>query len=91
MIWMHILLCLVIATGLSMAQPPSKPKITGIAHVALKVHNFAASQSFHHGYLGYEEAFTLPKTDGSIGTAFIKINERHFIGLSPESEPRAVN
>ena len=91
MISMRILPGLLFATVLPPGQIPARPKITGIAHVALKVHNFAASQSFHHGYLGYEEAFTLPKTGGSVGTAFIKINERHFIGLSPESEPRAVN
>ena len=87
MIWMHILLCLVIATGLSMAQPPSKPKITGIAHVVLQARDFAASRSFYHDYLGYDEAFTLPKADSSIGTAFIKINECQYIELSPESEP----
>lgn len=91
MISMRILLGLLFATALLPGQTPARPKITGIAHVALQAHNFAASQSFHHGYLGYEKAFTLPKTDGFIGTAFIKINVRQFIGLSPESEPRAVN
>ena len=85
MIWMRILLCLVIATGLSMAQPPSRPKILGIAHVALQARDFAASRSFYHDYLGYDEAFTLPKADSSIGTAFLKINERQHIELSPES------
>lgn len=78
------MLCL-LSSGVALAQP-QRPKITGIAHVALAAHDFEASRSFYHDFLGYDEVFTLPKPDGSVGTAFIKINERQYVELSPETE-----
>jgi lactoylglutathione lyase len=62
------------------------PRLPGLAHIALSAHDFAASRAYYRDFLGYEEVFTLPKADGSVGTAFIKINDRQYIELSPENE-----
>jgi catechol 2,3-dioxygenase-like lactoylglutathione lyase family enzyme len=59
--------------------PP--PPFNGIAHVALRVHDLAASTAFYEK-LGFEQAFDLKK-DGVSYESFIKINDQQFIELYP--------
>lgn len=59
--------------------PP--PPFNGIAHVALRVHDLAASTAFYEK-LGFEQAFDLKK-DGVSYESFIKINDHQFIELYP--------
>jgi len=56
-------------------------KLAGIAHVALRVHDLAASRAFYES-LGFEEAFDL-RRDNIPYESFIKINDRQFIELYP--------
>jgi catechol 2,3-dioxygenase-like lactoylglutathione lyase family enzyme len=62
--------------------PP--PPFNGIAHVALRVHDLAASVAFYEK-LGYEQAFDLRKNDIPY-ESFIKINDHQFIELYPATE-----
>ena len=62
--------------------PP--PPFNGIAHVAIRVHDLAASVSFYEK-LGFEQAFDLKK-DGVAYESFIKINDHQFIELYPVTE-----
>ncbi len=62
--------------------PP--PPFNGIAHVALRVHDLAASVAFYEK-LGYEQAFDLRKNDIPY-ESFIKINDHQFIELYPTTE-----
>jgi catechol 2,3-dioxygenase-like lactoylglutathione lyase family enzyme len=62
--------------------PP--PPFNGIAHVAIRVHDLAASTAFYEK-LGFEQAFDLKK-DGVSYESFIKINDRQFIELYPTAE-----
>jgi catechol 2,3-dioxygenase-like lactoylglutathione lyase family enzyme len=79
--------CLVILALASMflasllyAQPDTKtPPFNGIAHVALRVHDLAASVAFYEK-LGFEQAFDLRK-DNVPYESFIKINDTQFIEL----------
>ncbi len=61
------------------AFPPIK--LAGIAHVALRVRNLAASRAFYES-LGYEQAFDL-RHDDIPYESFIKIGDRQFIELYP--------
>jgi catechol 2,3-dioxygenase-like lactoylglutathione lyase family enzyme len=62
------------------AQPDTKtPPFNGIAHVALRVHDLAASIDFYEK-LGFEQAFDLRK-DNIPYESFIKINDTQFIEL----------
>jgi catechol 2,3-dioxygenase-like lactoylglutathione lyase family enzyme len=62
------------------AQPDTKtPPFNGIAHVALRVHDLAASVAFYEK-LGFEQAFDLRK-DNIPYESFIKINDTQFIEL----------
>src|ERR1700722_12082700 len=67
------------------AQPDTKtPPFNGIAHVALRVHDLAASVAFYEK-LGFEQAFDLRKNDVPY-ESFIKINDTQFIELYPITE-----
>jgi catechol 2,3-dioxygenase-like lactoylglutathione lyase family enzyme len=68
------------------AQTPQRPRITGVAHIALYVHDMAKAREFYSGFLGFGEPFKLDNPDGSLSMAFIKVNDRQYIELSPEKE-----
>jgi catechol 2,3-dioxygenase-like lactoylglutathione lyase family enzyme len=64
------------------AQPDTKtPPFNGIAHVAFRVKDLAASVDFYEK-LGFEQAFDLRK-DNIPYESFIKINDTQFIELYP--------
>lgn len=68
----------------SVSPPVVRPKILGIAHIALFVSDLAKARAFYTDLLGYDEPFTLPKPDGSVQIAFVKINDRQWIELFNE-------
>jgi catechol 2,3-dioxygenase-like lactoylglutathione lyase family enzyme len=67
------------ATAQNDGPPP--PPFNGIAHVAIRVHDLAASIAFYQK-LGFEQAFDLRKDDVPY-ESFIKINDTQFIELYP--------
>jgi catechol 2,3-dioxygenase-like lactoylglutathione lyase family enzyme len=78
---------LLVALSAAQAQaPPSRPPITGVAHIALLAHDVNESRDFYRTFLGFEEPYTLRKPDGSPSMLFFKINDRQYIELSPERE-----
>jgi catechol 2,3-dioxygenase-like lactoylglutathione lyase family enzyme len=50
------------------------------------VHDIEASRHFYKDFLGYSEPFS-SRTDGKLLTAFIKINDRQYVELAPETSP----
>jgi len=81
------LLILVILTTLASAQTPERPRITGVSHIALFVHDIDKSRGFYKDFLGFGEPFKLDNPDGSLSLTFIKVNDRQYIELFPEKEP----
>jgi catechol 2,3-dioxygenase-like lactoylglutathione lyase family enzyme len=77
------LLCLAVLSPARTQSAEAFPqiKLAGIAHVALRVHDLAASRAFYQS-LGFEEAFDL-RRDNVPYESFIKINDRQFIELYP--------
>ena len=68
--------------GSVLAQaPPARPKILGIAHLAVYVSDLDKAREFYRDLLGFEEPFTLPKPDGAVDIAFVKINDHQWIEL----------
>ena len=64
------------------AQPTvSRPKILGVAHLAVFVSDLPKARAFYEDLLGFVEPFTLPKPDGSVEIAFVKINDHQWIEL----------
>ncbi|MDQ6706305.1 MAG: VOC family protein, partial [Acidobacteriota bacterium] len=82
------LICGFTGCALAMAADvPSRPRITGVAHIALYVHDIEKSRQFYKDFLGFDEPFLLNKPDGGLSLTFIKVNERQYIELFPEIEP----
>lgn len=82
-----LLVALLISVSMASAADVGRPRILGIAHIALSVHNLDQSRAFYRNFLGFEEPYTLQKPDGTPSMAFFKINDRQYIELSPEREP----
>src|ERR1022692_72019 len=71
------LMCL----SLSAQTPPARPKVFGVAHYSIFVSDLAKARAFYEDFLGYEEAFTLPKPDGTVQMVFIKINDHQYVEM----------
>jgi catechol 2,3-dioxygenase-like lactoylglutathione lyase family enzyme len=79
-----ILLCLVLPV-LALASP-QRPRITGVSHIALFVHDMERSRAFYKDFLGFDEPFFTTNQNGALHVVWIKINDRQSIELFPEKE-----
>jgi lactoylglutathione lyase len=71
----------------AIAADPPRPHITGIAHMAIYVHDVGKSRAFYHDFLGYDEPYRLDNPDGSLSLTFLKINERQYVEVFPDKTP----
>src|SRR6516225_1367834 len=71
-------------TTLWAAGEVKRPRILGIAHMAVFVSDLQKARAFYKDFLGYEEPYTLKRDDGSERIAFIKINEDQYLELFAE-------
>jgi len=83
-----ILIALTMAFA-AQAQSPERPRILGLAHVALRVGDIEKSRAFYKDFLGFAEPFSLNNPDKSLSLTFIKINDRQYIELFPGLDPGA--
>jgi len=67
------------------ADGPKRPRVMGVAHMALYAGDLQKARSFYIDFLGYQEPYTLKRDDGSDRIAFIKINDDQYIELFAES------
>jgi catechol 2,3-dioxygenase-like lactoylglutathione lyase family enzyme len=75
------LLTFLLASSAHAQTETHAPPFNGIAHVAIRVHDLAASVAFYEK-LGFEQAFDLRK-DNVPYESFIKVNDNQFIELYP--------
>ena len=71
---------------LQVLEEAKRPRIVGISHMALFVHDIEQSRVFYKDFLGFDEPFSLKNPDGSLHLTWIKINDRQTIELFPEKE-----
>lgn len=85
--WLAV--CLVVfARGVkSSAEEARRPRITGVAHVALFAHDLDRALTFYKDFLGFPEPFRLNSPEGAAQLVFLKVNDRQYLELSPEKEP----
>ena len=69
-----ILLLLFCAPALSQ----TRPAITGVAHIALKSNDLAASEKFYGHDLGFDSPFT------ANGITYFKVNDRQYVEVTPD-------
>jgi len=84
---MRLLAAVLLSASLAAGPVPKRPRITGVAHIALSVHDVEQSRRFYQDFLGFGEPFLLNQPDGKLSLTFIKINDRQYLELFPETEP----
>jgi catechol 2,3-dioxygenase-like lactoylglutathione lyase family enzyme len=80
-------LCGLLLAASLMAQDAARPRIPGVAHIAIYAADYEKSRAFYRDFLGLEEPYSLAKPDGTPSMTFFKINERQYIELFPETAP----
>jgi catechol 2,3-dioxygenase-like lactoylglutathione lyase family enzyme len=79
---------ILIASFLSTALfSQERPKVLGVAHMAVYVKDLAKTRQFYEELLGFGEAFTLPSKDKT-GTriVFIKVNDKQYFEIFNEKD-----
>jgi catechol 2,3-dioxygenase-like lactoylglutathione lyase family enzyme len=66
------------------ADQIQRPRILGMAHMALSVSDLTKARAFYEGFLGYAEPYVLKRDDGSERIVFIKVNEDQYLELFAE-------
>ena len=75
---------LLASLSLPAADESPRPRIVGLSHIALYVHDLEKSRAFYKDFLGFDEPYSLTNKDGSVHLTWIKINDRQTIELFPE-------
>lgn len=70
------------------AQTVERPRILGVAHMALYVKDLAKTRQFYEQFLGFGEPFTLPPKGGGTGVRimFVKVNDYQYIEIFNEKD-----
>lgn len=66
------------------AADTPRPKILGVAHMALFESDLEKARHFYKDFLGFAEPYQLKRKDGTDRIAFIKINEDQYLELFAE-------
>jgi catechol 2,3-dioxygenase-like lactoylglutathione lyase family enzyme len=66
-------------------QKQTRPRVLGVAHMALYVSDLKAARAFYEDFLGFAESYVLKREDGSDRIVFIKVNDNQYIELFAEA------
>src|SRR5215467_343018 len=81
LVFAPVFLATMLLAVLAAAPEAKRPRIVGLTHIAVRVHNMEASRHFYGDLLGFQEAFTVGRA------VFFKVNDRQYIVVLPESKP----
>lgn len=63
-----------------------RPKVLGVAHMAVYVKDLDQARRFYENFLGFSEPFTLPNQTGlGVRIAFVKVNDRQYFEIFNEA------
>jgi lactoylglutathione lyase len=65
----------------------SRPRILGVAHLAVWVSDLDRTRAFYRDLLGYHDASPVEGAAGSLAPASIRLNERQSVELYPGLQP----
>jgi catechol 2,3-dioxygenase-like lactoylglutathione lyase family enzyme len=74
------LAALAISASAQTSPAPKRPRIVGVAHIALWTDNLDAARTFYGQQLGYEEAFKLDRPEGGL---VFKVNDHQYVEVFP--------
>jgi len=81
---MLLSIALLLAGISAFAAGSQRPKITGIANIAVKVSNLESARNFYGHVLGYQEAFALKRGAPAPNFACFKVNDHQYVEIAPE-------
>ncbi len=86
---MKILLAVLLGVALCLAAAPvqKRPRLLGVAHMALYVSDIEKARGFYRDWLDFQEPYDLKNADGSLSMTFFKINENQYIEIFPGLKP----
>jgi catechol 2,3-dioxygenase-like lactoylglutathione lyase family enzyme len=79
------LLCATLAAA--GAVQPGRPRLSGVAHMAIYVSDIEKARGFYRDLLGFQEPYDLKNSDGSLSMTFFKVNEDQYIEVFPGLKP----
>jgi lactoylglutathione lyase len=81
-------LLLTLASAAFAQEPIQRPKVLGVAHMAIYVKDLTKTRQFYEEFLGFGEPFTLPPKKGQPGVriAFIKVNDHQYFEIFNEPD-----
>jgi catechol 2,3-dioxygenase-like lactoylglutathione lyase family enzyme len=79
-----VVFSLIFAGLAAAAGAPKRPKIMGVAHMAIYESDLAKARHFYEDFLGFAEPYKLKRKDGTDRIAFIKINDDQYLELFAE-------
>jgi lactoylglutathione lyase len=77
-------LALALWASLATADDVKRPRITGVAHIAIYAHDVDKTVAFYRDFLGYAEPFRLNRPNGDLHLCFVKVNDHQFVEVFPE-------
>src|SRR5690242_1948109 len=91
--WRIVLIIHLLTALLCSQTDAQRPRILGVAHIALYTNDLAKARGFYEDFLGFQEPFTLQRDDGSVRIAFVKINDKQYVELftDPPKEDGQLN
>jgi lactoylglutathione lyase len=66
-----------------------RPRIVGIANIAVKVNSLEDARKFYSGVVGMAEAFSIRDPQVAGGLTCFKVNDRQFVEVSPSLKEEA--
>ena len=89
----NLILAAMLFTTLTWAQ--QRPRLLGLSHIAVRVHDLNTARHFYGDLLGYQEAMTVLKDhtavmkgglpQSQVEAVFFKVNNRQYIVVIPET------
>lgn len=75
------------ALALTAQSPTPIPPVTGLAHVAYRVADLDREEAFLLK-LGFQRSFALTDKNGKLTETFVKLNDRTFLEVYPQTDPK---
>ena len=82
-LWIALGALTAVAAHAQTSPAPKRPKIVGVAHIAVRTDNLDSARKFYGQQLGYEEAFQLNRPDGSLMLIYFKVNDHQYVEVFP--------
>lgn len=86
---MFVLLLIGCSLG-RVAEAAEHLPLLGLARVTIRVSDLSQTRAFYSGVAGFDDAYDIRKSDGSIAAAYFKINNLQFLEIVPGLKPNEV-